>query len=105
MTFILYLGTASSCEKNDFLKEIELMKKISRNNNPHIVNMLGAVTLQEPMMLVTEFVVYGDLLSYLKACRKKVQWMNGWTNEHLDKWTDRYIINSFNGHNFFSFSE
>ena len=83
MTFILYSGTASSCEKNNFLKEIELMKKISRNNNPHIVNMLGPVTLQEPMMLVTEFVVYGDLLSYLKACLKKVQW-DGW----MDRWMD-----------------
>ena len=87
MTYILYSGTASRCEKNDFLKEIELMKKISRNNNPHIVNMLGAVTLQEPMTLVTEFVVYGDLLSYLKACRKKVQW-DGWMDGWMDEWMD-----------------
>ena len=63
---------ASNQDRNDFLKEIELMKKIAEGSNPHVVNMIGAVTLQEPMCVVTEFVEYGDLLSYLRAYRKKV---------------------------------
>ena len=56
------------------------MKKIAKGNNPHVVNMIGAVTLQEPMCVVTEFLEHGDLLSYLKALRKKVniQEMSYW---------------------------
>lgn len=48
------------------------MKKISSGKNQRVVNMLGSVTIQEPMLLVTEFVVHGDLLTYLRASRKKV---------------------------------
>lgn len=59
-------------EKNDFLKEIELMKKIAENYNNNVVNLLGAVTIKEPMLLVIEFVEYGDLLSYLRYCHKRV---------------------------------
>lgn len=59
-------------EKNDFLKEIELMKKIAENYNNNVVNLLGAVTIKEPMLLVIEFVEHGDLLSYLRYCHKRV---------------------------------
>ncbi len=66
-------ANASNQEKNDFLKEIELMKVIANGNNPHVVNMIGAVTRQEPMCVVTEFLAHGDLLSYLKDARKNVK--------------------------------
>ena len=59
-------------EKSDFLAEIDMMKKIAEGYNPNIVNMVGCVTLQEPLCLITEFIPYGDLLSYLKHQRKKV---------------------------------
>ena len=59
-------------EKADFLAEIDMMKKIAEGYNTHIVNMVGCVTLQEPLCLITEYVPYGDLLSYLKYQRKKV---------------------------------
>ena len=49
------------------------MKVIANGNNPHVVNMIGAVTRQEPMCVVTEFLEHGDLLSYLKTSRKKVR--------------------------------
>ena len=49
------------------------MKVIANGNNPHVVNMIGAVTRQEPMCVVTEFLAHGDLLSYLKAARKNVK--------------------------------
>ena len=48
------------------------MKKIAEGNNPHVVNMLGAVTIREPLCIITGFVEYGDLLKYLRANRKKV---------------------------------
>ena len=48
------------------------MKKVTEGHSPHVVGMLGCVTLQEPLCLVTEFVKYGDLLSYLRTNRKLV---------------------------------
>ena len=50
-----------------------MMKKIAEGYNTHIVNMVGCVTLQEPLCLITEFIPYRDLLSYLKRQRKKVK--------------------------------
>ena len=67
-----FLAHATNTEKNDFLKEIELMKKIAENYNNNVVNLLGAVTIKEPMLLVIEFVEHGDLLSYLRYCKKRV---------------------------------
>ena len=66
-------GTSAGKEKADFLAEIDMMKKIAEGYNTHIVNMVGCVTLQEPLCLITEFIPYGDLLSYLKYQRKKVR--------------------------------
>lgn len=68
----LSLATASGSEKNDFLQEIETMKCVAKGNNPHVVNMIGCVTIQEPLCLITEFVKHGDLLSYLQSIRKTV---------------------------------
>ncbi len=67
-----HTATASGKEKADFLSEIDMMKKIAEGNNPHIVNMVGCVTIQEPLCLITEFIPHGDLLSFLRANRKKV---------------------------------
>ena len=69
---MLFSESSAGKEKADFLAEIDMMKKIAEGYNTHIVNMVGCVTLQEPLCLITEFVPYGDLLSYLKYQRKKV---------------------------------
>lgn len=49
------------------------MKKVAEGKKPHVVNMVGCVTIQEPLCLITEFVKHGDLLSYLKSTRKIVK--------------------------------
>ena len=66
------IDTATRKERSDFLTEIEMMKKISEGYNNHIVNLVGCVTIQEPLCLITEFVPHGDLLDYLRNQRKKV---------------------------------
>ena len=66
----------ASSEKANFLKEIEMMKNVSGGENAlrqFVVNMLGCMTVQEPMLLVLEFVSHGDLQSYLRAIRKKAR--------------------------------
>ena len=88
-------GIFTGNERRDFLAEIDMMKKIAEGYNPHIVNMVGCVTLQEPLCLITEFVPYGDLLSYLKYQRKKVGQQReggregGRERGTGDRWTDR----------------
>ena len=69
-------GNASSVEKTNFFKEIEMMKKVSAEDNElskFVVNMLGCVTLREPMMLVLEFMKHGNLLEYLRTMKKRVR--------------------------------
>ena len=65
--------TATRKERSDFLVEIDMMKKISEGFCANVVNMVGCVTLQEPLCLITEFLSHGDLLDYLRDQRKKVQ--------------------------------
>ena len=48
------------------------MKRVTMGRCPHVVNMIGCSTFQEPIALVLEYVPHGDLLSYLKAKRRKV---------------------------------
>ena len=72
MIFVFPPETASNKERKDFWMEIDMMKKISEGYCNNIVNMVGCVTLQEPLCLITEFVPHGDLLDYLRNQRKKV---------------------------------
>lgn len=76
-TFILTsvdIAHSSVTEKAHFLDEIELMKTIASGQNPHVVKMLGCVVSSEPLFLLTEFMSFGDLLSYLKSIKNMVSW-------------------------------
>lgn len=72
ITSTLPSGEAGPELKMEFLKEISTMKKISMGRCPHVVNMIGCCTLQEPLALVLEYAAYGDLLEYLRTIRKRV---------------------------------
>ena len=67
-----FIVSAKGNERQDFLSEIEMMKKVAEGLNPHVVSLVGCVTIQEPLCLITEFIRYGDLLSYLKTNRRMV---------------------------------
>lgn len=73
---INFTETAEGKERADFLKEIETMMKVSSTESDlrrFVVNMLGCCRLEEPILLVVEFVKYGNLFSYLRAMIKKTQ--------------------------------
>ena len=55
---------------NDFLEEITLMKAVGSHKN--IVNLIGCCTKTSPNFLIVEYAAKGDLLSYLRERRKKV---------------------------------
>eukprot|EP00731_Ephydatia_muelleri_P008835 Em0004g1173a len=64
--------SANSIDKANFLKEIEMMKTVSQGGSElsmYVINMVGCVTAQEPLLLLVEFVKYGDLLNYLRFVR------------------------------------
>ena len=68
-----FIVSAKGSERRDFLREIDMMKKVSEGQNPHVVSLIGCVTIQEPLCLITEYMKYGDLLMYLRTNRKLVR--------------------------------
>ena len=54
--------------KKQFLDEIELMYEIG--SHPNILTLLGCCTIEEPYLLLTEFMKYGDLLHFMWKSRE-----------------------------------
>ncbi len=80
MLLLPLLGNATTMEKSNFLKEIEMMKSVSKVDNQlsnFVVKMLGCTISREPMILVLEFMEYGNLLDYLRVTRNKVKSLGG----------------------------
>ena len=67
------LAKAKADERRDFVNEIDMMKKVAKGNNAHVVGLIGCVTVEEPLCLVTEYLEYGDLQSYLHTIKKEVR--------------------------------
>jgi len=58
---------ATEKERKDLLSELELMKKLKPH--PHVIKLLGCVTESDPLLVIIEYVPYGDLLGYLRKSR------------------------------------
>ena len=67
-----FTAKADSSERRDFVNEIDMMKKVAKGNNTHVVGLIGCVTVEEPLCLVIEYLEYGDLQSYLHSIKKEV---------------------------------
>ncbi|XP_011298958.1 uncharacterized protein [Fopius arisanus] len=68
------LKTGSSTEeKLDFLSEVEVMKRFEHKN---IIKLLGVCIKSAPVLTVMEFMLYGDLKTYLLARRHLVNDQN-----------------------------
>ena len=50
--------------KADLLDEIEVMKQLGKHQN--IVSLIGASTKKEPVLLVMEYMPYGNLQAFLR---------------------------------------
>ncbi|XP_068732550.1 uncharacterized protein [Montipora capricornis] len=57
---------ATESNKEDLLAEYELAKQLQ---HPNIIRLIGAVTLSDPIMVMFEYIPYGDLLGFLKRSR------------------------------------
>ncbi len=70
--FIITDGSSGK-DKRDFLNEMDIMKTISQfGSSPHVVMLIGCITVQEPVVLATSFIKHGDLWKYLQHIRKNV---------------------------------
>ncbi|XP_078379852.1 uncharacterized protein LOC144662794 isoform X4 [Oculina patagonica] len=54
-------------DRKDLLSELELMKKLKPHS--HVIKLLGCVTETDPLLVLIEYVPYGDLLGYLRKSR------------------------------------
>lgn len=79
------LEKATHEERNDFSSEIDILKKIGYHQN--IVRLVGCCTLEEPYMMIMEFVPCGDLKQYLLDLRNK--WQNVKTSVSDSVFTSR----------------
>ncbi|XP_068685783.1 tyrosine kinase receptor Cad96Ca-like isoform X1 [Montipora foliosa] len=65
---LVVLGVnAPPSDRKDLLSELELMKKMKPH--PHVIKLIGCVTESEPLMVLIEYVPFGDLLGYLRKSR------------------------------------
>ncbi|XP_011137908.1 uncharacterized LOC105182277 isoform X1 [Harpegnathos saltator] len=64
---------SSTDEKLDFLSEVEVMKRFEHKN---IIKLLGVCIKCEPVLTVMEFMLYGDLKTYLLGRRHLVNDQN-----------------------------
>ncbi|XP_015771103.1 PREDICTED: hemicentin-1-like isoform X6 [Acropora digitifera] len=58
---------AQDIERKDLFSELEVMKKLKPH--PHVIKLLGCVTITDPVLVIIEYVPYGDLLGYLRKSR------------------------------------
>nr|XP_032832834.1 mast/stem cell growth factor receptor kita-like [Petromyzon marinus] len=67
---------AHHAHKEALMSELKIMSHLGRHLN--IVNLLGACTREDPILVITEYCNYGDLLNYL---RRKWHILNSGNND------------------------
>ncbi|XP_068699624.1 uncharacterized protein [Montipora foliosa] len=60
-------ANAPESDKRDLKSELDLMKTLKPH--PHVIKLLGCVTETDPLLVLIEYVPYGDLLGYLRKSR------------------------------------
>ncbi|XP_069753931.1 macrophage colony-stimulating factor 1 receptor-like [Narcine bancroftii] len=57
-------SSAHSVEREALMSELKILSHLGQHT--HVVNLLGACTLRGPVLVITEYCCYGDLLNFLK---------------------------------------
>ena len=52
-----------------FLAEMELMKKVSKSDNPHVIKLVGCISRTLPLSIIMEYAPGGSLLQCLRNAR------------------------------------
>ena len=62
MFYFTYVDGASDDDKKNFLGEAHLLSQFC---HPNVLSLLGVVTVDEPVLIVTPYMKNGDLRSFL----------------------------------------
>ncbi|XP_044164832.1 angiopoietin-1 receptor-like isoform X2 [Acropora millepora] len=81
---------ASQKDKQDMLTELHMMKCLRSHN--HIVQMIGYSTRTGPLLLILEYMPYGDLLGYLRISRGHNDTYNSGEKKPTSKLTDMELL-------------
>ncbi|CAH3164508.1 unnamed protein product, partial [Pocillopora meandrina] len=67
--FLVFNAPANAAEsdKRDLMNELDTMKQLKPH--PHVIKLLGCVTESEQLLVLIEYVPFGDLLGYLRKSR------------------------------------
>ncbi|KAJ8305566.1 hypothetical protein KUTeg_016111 [Tegillarca granosa] len=84
-------GTASEKDKNDFMNELNILKKVGQH--PNVVCLVGACHIQGTLYVAMEYAENGDLRSYLRKSRRSKQ--NMYQNYKGVSCLQRYILIKF----------
>ncbi|KAL9964204.1 hypothetical protein ACROYT_G027807 [Oculina patagonica] len=60
-------ANAPESDRKDLLSELELMKKLKPH--PHVIKLMACITETDPLLVLIEYVPFGDLLGYLRKSR------------------------------------
>ncbi|XP_015760257.1 PREDICTED: ephrin type-A receptor 3-like isoform X2 [Acropora digitifera] len=81
---------ASQKDKQDMLTELQMMKCLRSHN--HIVQMIGYSTHRGPLLLILEYMPYGDLLGYLRISRGHNDTYNSGEKKPTSRLTDMELL-------------
>ena len=71
----MHTEDAHGSDRENFFKEMKMMKMVSSSDNEmkqFVVNMVGCITVKEPLLLVVEYVRHGDLQRFLRTIKRQV---------------------------------
>ncbi|KAM7429678.1 hypothetical protein ABFA07_019499 [Porites harrisoni] len=60
-------GSAANKDKQDMITELNVMKRLKPH--PHVLKLIGCCSIGDPLLIVLEYLPYGDLLGYLRKSR------------------------------------
>ncbi|XP_078379587.1 proto-oncogene tyrosine-protein kinase receptor Ret-like [Oculina patagonica] len=60
-------ANAPESNRKNLLSELELLKKLEPH--PHVIKLMGCVTETDPLLVLIEYLPFGDLLGYLRKSR------------------------------------
>ncbi|XP_067048827.1 ephrin type-A receptor 7-like isoform X1 [Acropora muricata] len=81
---------ASQKDKQDMLTELHVMKCLKSHN--HVVQMIGYSTRSDPLLLILEYMPYGDLLGYLRISRGHHDTYNSGEKKPTSRLTDTELL-------------
>ncbi|XP_044164790.1 ephrin type-A receptor 4-like isoform X2 [Acropora millepora] len=81
---------ASQKDKQDMFTELHMMKYLKSHN--HVVQMIGYSTRSDPILLILEYMPYGDLLGYLRISRGHHDIYNSGEKKPTSRLTDTELL-------------